>query len=528
MLRETYGKVLAYIKNEKGTVYERPLLIKALEKLEADSERNYLINAPTGYGKTLISMSIALHEFHQNSKVIIAYPLRALIEEQVLKMKNMFDFHGISKDSVGARYMGSRESLYLVHPITLTTIDTLSLTAVGLSPEDINRVYSSMHGLWFSNLGHYLFSWSTVYTSSFLILDEVHLMYDSNKSLSFLRALIDMCKLTGVRMIFMTATFPKKFENVLSHKEVGVVGFSRDDDPEFYDERSSKKYSIELLYLKRDEKLSRIRDVLMKNNFNKALVLFNTVEDAVSFYKLINDGRKILIHSRFTEEDKKAKVRELKEMMNSGEKCVVVGTQSVEAGIDISSDLIITEISPPLSLVQRFGRFLRFDEKTGKAFVWVEEDVLDEGDSDLYKVYDKELVRRTLNYLSSNSDVNLHISYEDFINKVYLEDPNVDENLIKELRLILLDLLEPTQSAMELFLKMEGSFVREGSNFVVVSEDEQGSEVELSVSFNYLRRLRKEGLCDNCPENEHEALRRSLRGEKFRVRVKYSREVGLA
>ncbi len=527
MLYEAYDKVLTYIKNRKGTVYERPLLINVLEKIEAFSEKNYLINAPTGYGKTLISMSIALHEFYRDSKTIIAYPLRALIEEQVSEMKEMFNFHGIGGGFVGARHMGSRESLYLVHPVTLTTIDTLSLTAVGLSPEDINRIYSSMYGLWFNNLGHYLFSWSSIYTSSFLILDEVHLMYDSSKSLSFLKALIDLCKFTGVRMVLMTATFPKKFENALPRRDVERVGFNRDDDPKFYDERSSKRYRVELLYLKRDEKLSRIRDILMKNDFNRALVLFNTVEDAINFYKLVNDGRKILIHSRFTDEDKKAKVCKLRKIMDSGEKYVVIGTQALEAGINISSDLIITEISPPLSLVQRFGRFLRFDEKFGKAFIWVEEDALNEVDSNLYKVYNKELVERTLNYLGSNSDVNLHISYEDFINYVYLEDPYINEKLVSDLKQILLDLLEPTKSAMELFLRMEGSFVREGSNFIVVSKDEYGSEAELNVSFDYLYRLGKERLCDDCPENIREALKRSLEGEKFRVRVRYSREVGL-
>lgn len=528
MLRETYDKVLAYIKKKRGTIYERPLLINTLEKLENSGKKNFLINAPTGYGKSLISMSVALHEFYQDSKTIIAYPLRALIEQQLLDIKEMFAFHGISKDFVGARHMGSKESIYLVHPITLTTVDTLSLTAMGLSPEDVSKVYSSMWGSWFSNLGHYLFSWSSIFASTYLILDEVHLMYDSSKSLSFLKFLMNLCELTGVIMIFMTATFPKKFESVLSPRKIERVGFSRDDDPEFYDERNSKKYRIELLYLKKSDKLSKIREVLMSNDFKKALVIFNTVEDAVSFYRLI-DGKKLLIHSRFTNEDKKTKISELGKMMNSDEKYVVIGTQAIEAGVDVSSDLIITEISPPISLVQRFGRFLRYNERFGKAFVWIEEDVLNDENSDSYKVYDKELVKRTLNYLSSNNDVNLHISYDDFMNYVYLEEPRVNnEKLIKELMEVMLDLLRPTHSAMELFLKMEGSFVREGSNFTVVSEDESGFEVELNVSFDYIYKLRMKGLCDNCPENAREALERSLKGEKFRVYVRYNKEVGLA
>ncbi|MEM0233542.1 MAG: CRISPR-associated helicase Cas3', partial [Candidatus Nezhaarchaeales archaeon] len=352
------------------------------------------------------------------------------------------------------------------------------------------------------------------------ILDEVHLMYDSSKSLSFLKALIDMCESTDVRTVFMTATFPKKFEKVLPHK-VKKIEFSKDEDPEFYKKRSSKKYRIELLYLKSDEKLSRIRNILMENDFNRALVIFNTVEDAINFYKLI-DGRKVLIHSRFTSKDREARVSKLREMKGSSEKYVVIGTQAVEAGVDTTSDLIITEAAPPISLIQRFGRFLRYDEESGKAFVWVEEEALDdEGNS--YKVYDKDLIKRTLNYLSSNNDVNLHISYEDFMNNVYLEEPRVDEALIRKLRLVLCELLRPTCSAMKLLLRMEGSFVRDGSNFVVVSED----GFEVNVSYNYLERLRREGLCVDCPRNVYEALMKSLAGEKFRARIKYDREVGL-
>jgi len=526
VLHEAYDEVLAYIRKKRGITYKRPLLTKALESLESASKENFLINAPTGYGKSLISMSVALHEFHQDSKTIIAYPLRTLIEQQSLDMKEMFHFHGISRDFVGTRHMGSKESLYLVHPITLTTIDTLSLTAMGLSPEDISKVYSSMSSSWFSNLGHYLFSWSSIFASTYLILDEVHLMYDSSKSLSFLKFLMNLCELTGVRMIFMTATFPKKFENALPLKKVEKIGFNRDDDPEFYDERNSKKYRIELLYLKKSDKFSRIREVLRSSDFKKSLIIFNTVEDAADFYRLVN-GNKILIHSRFTNEDKKTKVSELEKMRSSDEKYVVISTQAIEAGVDVSADLIITEVSPPISLVQRFGRFLRYDEKSGKAFVWVEEDALNDENSSLYKVYDKELIKKTLDYLASNNDVNLHISYDDFIDRVYAEEPRINEKLINELTGVLLDLLEPTSSAMKLFLKMEGSFVREGSNFVVVAEDESGSEVELNVSFDYMYKLKVNGLCDDCPGNVREALERSLRGEKFRVYVKYNREVGL-
>lgn len=515
MFLEAYNKVIAYeAKRKRGEVIRRPLQIKALEMLENEDSNIYLVNAPTGYGKSVISMSVALREFERDSKVIIAYPLKTLIEEQVDKMKEMFDFHNINKQYIGARHAGLQESLYLVHPVTLTTIDTLSLTAMGLSPEDIKSVIEGF------NLGHYLFSWSSVYTSSFIVLDEVHLMYDSTKSLSFLNVLMDLCESTGVKTLLMTASFPKIFEKALTRKMNKII-FSRDEDANFYNERLSKKYRIELKYLQEKNKLQKIKEILESNDFKRALVLFNTVKDAVEFYKLIN-GKKILLHSRFTEEDKKSKIEELKKMKISNDRYIVVGTQAVEAGIDISSDLIITEIAPPISLVQRFGRFLRYEEREGKAFVWVAEEKLD-NEKSFYTVYIKDLVKRTLNYLSNNGDLNLHVSHDEFMNAIYIEEPYVDNKLIQSFLNIFNNLLNPSESAIKKFIEQGGSFVRDGSFYTVVTEN----NYEVIVSFDYLTELIEKGLCLNCPKRKEEILKRSLMGDKFKVRVNYDKELGL-
>jgi CRISPR/Cas system-associated endonuclease/helicase Cas3 len=42
---------------------------------------------------------------------------------------------------------------------------------------------------------------------------------------------------------------------------------------------------------------------------------------------------------------------------------IVISTQVVEAGVDISSETMITEVAPWVSLVQRFGRLKRFGKQ---------------------------------------------------------------------------------------------------------------------------------------------------------------------
>lgn len=95
------------------------------------------------------------------------------------------------------------------------------------------------------------------------------------------------------------------------------------------------------------------------------LIILNTVKRAQSLYrelKAIADGRGgdgrhvLLVHSRFRRADRNRIVREMTAMAGQGSGGVIVSTQVVEAGVDISAKLLITESAPWSSMIQRFGR----------------------------------------------------------------------------------------------------------------------------------------------------------------------------
>lgn len=333
--------------------------------------------------------------------------------------------------------------------------------------------------------------------------------------MTFLR----LSKTFGNNVISMSATLPKSYRGILS-QQAKLLEFKECYDKEFSRERESKRYRIELKGI-RNDKLNTLKSVLkdLKKDFRKALVIFNTVNDAIEFYRSIEGEKKVLIHSRFSDEDRKKKAIEV-ETMSEG---IVVGTQAVEAGLDFSSDLIISELCPANSLIQRFGRFLRKDEKKGKAIVWYEEG---KEDGVRYKVYEGELVRRTLDYLSSNQDINLHIGYERFLDHVYSSPPEVDYNLMEKIVNVITNLSNPSESAMDLLIKMDGSLVREGDVLTALSSD----GVEVPVNFNYIRNNCVKAFNGNeerrCPRSEKEAVIYSLEGFKYKVNSAYT-EVGL-
>jgi CRISPR-associated endonuclease/helicase Cas3 len=104
------------------------------------------------------------------------------------------------------------------------------------------------------------------------------------------------------------------------------------------------------------------------------LVVVNTVPRAQAVWRALgDDGAPLLIHSRFRRGDRDAALRRLHDMEARGG--VVVATQAVEAGLDVSAATLITELAPWSSLVQRFGRLNRrgeFNDCAGGRAFWVD------------------------------------------------------------------------------------------------------------------------------------------------------------
>lgn len=81
----------------------------------------------------------------------------------------------------------------------------------------------------------------------------------------------------------------------------------------------------------------------------------------------------LLIHSRLRPRERKQRVALLNEKPEAASNGrVIVATQVVEAGVDISSKLLVTDAAPYASLVQRFGRCNRSGEFAEAQIFWVD------------------------------------------------------------------------------------------------------------------------------------------------------------
>jgi CRISPR-associated endonuclease/helicase Cas3 len=105
----------------------------------------------------------------------------------------------------------------------------------------------------------------------------------------------------------------------------------------------------------------------------RTLVVLNTVERAAQVYDAILQqrptARVVLLHSRFRPGDRAERTAAAL-ADPSPEGLVVVSTQVLEAGVDVTSRLLVTEVAPWSSIVQRAGRCNRGGEHGDAELLW--------------------------------------------------------------------------------------------------------------------------------------------------------------
>lgn len=104
----------------------------------------------------------------------------------------------------------------------------------------------------------------------------------------------------------------------------------------------------------------------------RTLVVANTVQRAKEIFALVRRGfpSAILLHSRFRPRDRKCAMETLEKIPTEGQ--IVVATQVLEAGVDITARMLITDAAPWASLVQRFGRVNRYGDDADAEIWWVD------------------------------------------------------------------------------------------------------------------------------------------------------------
>jgi CRISPR-associated endonuclease/helicase Cas3 len=333
--------------------------------MQNHTDDNVVIAAQTGMGKTEGGLL-----WLGNSKGFFTLPLKAAINSIYYRIKHaIFENSEDSKNHVGILHSDMQQVLldelddednidefksYLNEtrgwslPLTIATLDQI-----------FNIVY------------HYRGYEHKLATLSYskLIIDEIQ-MY-SPDLLAYLVYGLTMIQKVGGKFAVMTATLAPFVVDLFKKHDLNFVM----PDHEFLLSEFSQRHFVKVLH----EELTS-DDIISNFHNNKMLVICNTVNKAVSLYdelsrKLASTVNVNLIHSRFIRKDRKNLEEKITRFaQNNNSDCGIwIGTQVVEASLDLDFDVLYTELSELNSLFQRMGRCYRrrnFDQTGYNVFVF--------------------------------------------------------------------------------------------------------------------------------------------------------------
>jgi CRISPR-associated endonuclease/helicase Cas3 len=351
--------------------------------------------------------------------------------------------------------------------------------------------------------------------TSLLVLDEVQLYQDKHYySPSVIGMLLKPLIRAGAVAVVMSATLPTLLLEELTD---GVEYEHLISNPA---ERGEVEVDVENLKggkklpdaLGEGEVSGMIDEALSSGS---VLVVVNTIERAAKCYRLLKKRyaeKVVLLHGKMANID-----REEREKRLFGENLVVVSTQVVEAGFDFDAGLMLTELAPLDSLIQRAGRVARRKGAKGRVLVF---------DVDGPEPYAEGLVEETRRLLLETAGDALRKSLYDvrtargYLDKVYTE-PLVDQLKEKVAR----DLLEAEEYLRSLRLfssPPEEDFRLRRGFYVTVIVPEIASEVyeqllrqsnlpqevlgKLSKLLEYFKSLRESNKVDFEPEELQQLL----------------------
>ncbi|MEM1677195.1 MAG: CRISPR-associated helicase Cas3' [Ignisphaera sp.] len=367
----------------------RKLIEEALRRLD-EGVNPLIVKLPTGYGKTSITLSMGLASQGEDNnwlRVIHVLPMRSIVDDVEMRLRKIVREINFSRIRVYKQYMGSPMTpFYCGKGIVVTTLDTFMMNFFKVPASEFRKLIELGYS-------HYDIPRANIYSSA-VVFDEFHLLSNIGsldeelKSLaSILSAIRALCEV-GVPVVISTATLPEilieTIRTILKNRgieisEQNILRWGELRDQTFEDQRKAVKVSLEII------EEHEITDIVRKNTERKILIVVNKVERAVKIFRHISQDA-ILLHGRLREDVKKKRIEEIDNAR------IIVATQVVEAGLDKSFDILITDPCPLDRFIQRTGRVARFeDSSNGDIYV------IDLKDGEQYSgVYSEELVLHSM------------------------------------------------------------------------------------------------------------------------------------
>lgn len=397
----------------------------------------YTLTAPTGIGKTLISLELALRiaEKKGKNRVIYTIPFTSIIDQTATIFDRIFPnqitkhHHKVDFKEDGENHYDYDRIKYLVeswsHSFIVSTFYQLFFAIFSENNSDNVKLQSLRN--------------------SVIVLDEVQAI--PFELWKVLQPLFDtLAKKLDAVFILMSATMPI------------VTNTAKELAPKEQLFQKKNRYRIGYLRLEvenEDERLQMLSQQILKmaksgDGSSSILCVVNTIKNSKRLYHLLanvlDKETLYVLNSYMLPKDREATIEALREPNSNRVKGkILISTQVIEAGVDLDFDIGLRELSPLSSIVQTAGRVNR-EGKREQAEVLV-------FDTLGFQIYDSVLMNATEHYLKETLE-----------RKESIEEANIltyVENFFKTLDIRLSDRKEILKAIESFDFHKIGQAVRE-------------------------------------------------------------------
>ncbi|MCA9688331.1 MAG: CRISPR-associated helicase Cas3' [Myxococcales bacterium] len=337
----------------------KPFSYHRFQELAGEQGRRALLIAGCGAGKTMAAWRWARRQLAEEplGRVIFLYPTRGTATE------GFRDYVGWAPEGEGTLVHGS--AAYELEDMAANPSEALRgkktkrdeasarLYALGLWTA---RYFSATVDQFLAFLEHSYDSMCLLpaLADAAVIIDEIH-SFDR----SMFDDLISFLRCFDVPVLCMTATLPasRREELVQAGLRVFPDVTHREELADLEEQETRPRYRLARLA---DVEEAFVRALAEYRSGRRILWVVNTVarcqEAARRLIEVLGDGV-LVYHSRFRFEDRKAAHgRTVAAFQGDGGPIIAVTTQVCEMSLDLDADVLLTELAPITSLVQRFGR----------------------------------------------------------------------------------------------------------------------------------------------------------------------------
>lgn len=354
--------------------------------LSNKDKRLFFLEAPTGSGKSNMSVNISLKLLNETiRKIIYVYPFNTLVEQNLNSLKDIFggssvldkitvvnSIYPLKRDIKEIEKLKENEDeeqfyqkilldrQFLNYPFILTTHVNLFDIMFGCSKESACNFYQL--------------------SNSVIVLDEIQ-SYKNDIWTEIIYFLQCFSKILNIKVLIMSATLPRMdclTDDYLANINGEVVPLISKRNEYFEDKRFKDRVKLSFELLNINIGFEELAEHILSNFDNRINILVEFIKKntAYEFFDFLNskniEGANIYcITGDYNQSDKE----HILKAVSSSKGNILVATQVVEAGVDIDMDIGYKNISKLDSEEQFLGRINRnYLSEYGKAFFFYIDD----------------------------------------------------------------------------------------------------------------------------------------------------------